>query len=176
MSGFVCLLRAIGPVTHAKMSMAALRESCEAAGFGDVATALNTGNLLLTASQPAAAVRTRVQALVDGFGIDSEVFIRTPAELAGLVGANPFAQAAQDHPSAFAVCFFHDMRQWPDWLAGYDGPERLAPVGKHLLIDYGARISESKLQVEKRIGKKMTMRNWNTVATLARRAAGLESG
>jgi len=42
MAVFVCLLRAIGPVTHTKMSMAALRERCEAAGFEEVATVLNT--------------------------------------------------------------------------------------------------------------------------------------
>lgn len=176
MAAFVCLLRAIGPVTHASMSMAALRQKVEAEGFGEVATVLATGNLLLTARAPAAEVRARVQDVVDSFGIDSEVFIRTPQQLASLVASNPFAEAAEHHPSAFGVCFFHEMRQWPDWLAGYRGPERLAPLGDHLFVDYGTRISESRLQVEKRIGAKMTMRNWNTVVTLAKRAAVLGNG
>lgn len=156
--------------------MAALRQKVETEGFGEVATVLATGNLLLTARAPAAEVRAKVQATVDSFGIDSEVFIRTPQELAEVVRSNPFAEAAEHHPSAFGVCFFHKMQQWPGWVGLYEGPERLAPFGDHLFVDYGTRISESKLQVEKRIGTKMTMRNWNTVATLAKRAAALGNG
>jgi uncharacterized protein (DUF1697 family) len=175
MAAFVCLLRAIGPVTHAKMSMAALRQGCEVAGFGNVATVLATGNLLLTSALPAPKVRAAVQGVVDGFGVDSEVFVRTPRELAEVVASNPFSEAAREHPSAFGVCFFHDMRQWPDWLAGYQGPERLATLDNHLFIDYGDRVLASRLQVEKRIGAKMTLRNWNTTVTLAERAAALGS-
>jgi uncharacterized protein (DUF1697 family) len=176
MAGFVCLLRAIGPITHAKMSMAALREKCEAAGFENVATVLNTGNLLLTSDRSAAEVRSAVQDVVDSFGINSEVFIRTPGQLAALVKANPFPDAAKDHPSAFGVCFLHQSPKWPAWVANYDGPEGLATVTSHLCIDYRSQISVSKLDVEKRLGLKMTMRNWNTVVTLAERAKSLAEG
>jgi uncharacterized protein (DUF1697 family) len=175
MAVLVCLLRAIGPVTHAKMSMAALREQCAAAGFGDVATVLNTGNLLLTSDRPAAEVRGKVQELVNGFGINSEVFIRTPRQLADIVKANPFPEAVEHHPSAVGVCFFQRTPQWPDWLANYDGPEALVRISSHLLIDYKGQIAGSRLDVEKRLGIKMTQRNWNTVVTLARKAKGLSN-
>lgn len=167
---YVGLLRAIGPITHAKMSMAALREKCEAAGFGDVATVLNTGNLLLRSDLPAAGVRRRVQEVVDSFGIDSEVFLRTPRQLREVVKANPFPAAAERHPSAYGVCFFQRTPDWPEWLTRYDGPEKLATVTNNLLIDYGGQIAGSKLNVEKRLGATMTMRNWNSVLTLEKRA------
>lgn len=159
MPRFVCLLRAIGPITHAKMSMAALRAACTGSGFGNVATMLATGNLLLDGDGTAAAVRTRVQALVDGFGIRSEVFIRTPRQLTRAVAANPFQDAAADHPSAFGVCFFHRAPERQDWLDSHTGPERLALVGSQLYIDYRSEIATSRLQVEKRFGRSMTMRN-----------------
>ena len=78
MAVFVLLLRAIGPATHAKMSMAALREGCEKIGLSDVTTVGNTGNVICRSSKSASVVRREVQAVVDGFGIRSEVFIRTP--------------------------------------------------------------------------------------------------
>jgi len=176
MAVFVCLLRAIGPVTHAKMSMAALRGECVIAGFQNVATVLNTGNVLLSAERSATEVRSRVQDVVDSFDINSEVFVRTSRQLTDLVKANPFAEAAQDHPSAVGVCFFQRTPPWPDWLISYDGPEVLATIASHLCIDYGTQISTSRLDVEKRLGVSMTMRNWNTVVTLAKRSSALARG
>lgn len=79
MAVFACLLRAIGPATHAKMSMAA--------GFDNVATILATGNLLLTSALPAPKVRAAVQGVVDSFGVDSEVFVRMPRELTEVVAS-----------------------------------------------------------------------------------------
>jgi uncharacterized protein (DUF1697 family) len=170
---YVGLLRAIGPITHARMSMAALREKCEAAGFGNVATVLNTGNLLLTSERSAADVRKVLQVVVDGFAMNSEVFVRTPRQLAALVKANPFPEAASDHPSAFGVCFFQRTPEWPAWVISYDGPERLAAATNHLCIDYRSQIAGSRLDIEKRLGVRMTMRNWNTVVTLAARSQAL---
>lgn len=170
---YVGLLRAIGPITHAKMSMAALRAKCESEGFGDVATVLNTGNLLLTSDRSAAEVRRRVQELVDDFGINSEVFIRTPRQLTEIVKANPFPAAAGGYPSALGVCFFQRTPDWPEWMAHYDGPEKLATVTNHLCIDYCGQIAGSKFNVEKRLGMTMTMRNWNTVLTLEKKARAL---
>ena len=42
----VALIRAIGPVTHAKMRMASLRDACEDLGLEDVVTVGNTGNIV----------------------------------------------------------------------------------------------------------------------------------
>ena len=43
---WIGLLRGIGPTTHAKMPMAALRAACEKAGLEQVQTVLATGNLV----------------------------------------------------------------------------------------------------------------------------------
>jgi uncharacterized protein (DUF1697 family) len=173
MAVFVCLIRAIGPVTHAKMSMAALREGCEAAGLTEVSTVGNTGNILCRSTRSPHAVRKLVQGVVDGFGVGAmcEVFVRTPVQMAHVVEANPFPEAATDHPARLGVCVFHTSPHWPPWVANFDGPERLATVGAHLVVDYPKMTGG--LNVEKLIGARMTQRNWRVFAKLAEKAAAL---
>jgi uncharacterized protein (DUF1697 family) len=166
---FVVLLRAIGPATHPKMSMAALREGAENAGFPAAMTVGNTGNLIVCSEASETDLRDRLQPVVDGFGIRSEVFARSADELATLVAANPFPDAAADHPSAVGVCFFHKAPSWPE-IGSYAGPEAVALVGRHLVVDYRDGAAGSRLDVEKRLGQSMTQRNWRVVANLAAKA------
>jgi uncharacterized protein (DUF1697 family) len=174
MTVFACLLRAIGPVTHAKMPMSALRAKCEAAGFDDVSTYVATGNVLLRSDKNTAAVRKAMQDIVDGFGIDSDVFIRGKSEIAALVRNNPFPEASQKRPQRYGVCFFHEPLEWPSSIVRHPGREVIAPLGSHLCIDYGDGIAAPKLNIERLAGARMTQRNWNTVAGLAAKAAAMD--
>ena len=174
MPAYVALIRAIGPATHVKMRMGALRDACEDLGLEDVVTVGNTGNIVFRSRKGVAGARALVQEAVAGFGLGAgnEVFVRTPAQIAELVGANPFPEAAVDHPAAVGVCSFHAA---PDWtpLRDWPGPERLAMVGAHLVVDYGAQITGSRLTVEKLLGVTMTQRNWKVYAGLAEKVAAL---
>lgn len=173
MTVFACLLRAIGPATHARMSMSALREKCASAGFEDVSTYVATGNVLLRSGKSAVVVQEIVRRIVDGFGVDSDVFVRTKGELAALVRNNPFPEAAEKRAQRYGICFFHKPLRWPAAIRAHAGPEIIVPIGSHLCIDYGGGISASKLNVEKITGARMTQRNWNTVAGLAARTAAM---
>src|SRR5688500_7676276 len=173
MGVYVGLLRAIGPATHAKMSMGALRQACERAGLEDVTTHGNTGNVICRSNKSAAQVRALVQQVVDGFGIRSEVFVRTPRQMAAVVRANPFPDAAKDRPAEVGVCSFHKTPSWPQVVETFNGPQRLATVGAHLIVDYPASISGSRLDIERLVGARMTMRNRRVFATLAEKAAEL---
>jgi uncharacterized protein (DUF1697 family) len=175
MAVFVCLVRAIGPASHAVMSMADLRAGCEAAGLEDVATHGNTGNLICRSRKRAHAVRRMVQDVLDGFGIGEtcEVFVRTPVQMAHVVSANPFPDAAAERPQHVGVCVFHNSPRWPAWVKDYEGPPRLATVGAHLVVDYPGGVA-SGFDVEKRIGARMTQRNWRVFASLAEKAAALD--
>lgn len=171
MAVYIALIRAIGPVTHARMGMAALRQACEDAGLAEVRTVGNTGNVIFRSRAALATARNTVQAAVNGFGLDNEVFVRTPAEMAAVVAANPFPQIALERPSEMGVCAFHSAPDWSPVLRDWDGPELLATEGAHLVVAYPEGISTSKLQIEKRLGAKMTMRNWKVFAGLAAKAA-----
>ena len=180
MAVYAGLIRAIGPVTHAKMKMAALRDACEQAGLADVATVGNTGNVIFRFGGNAAAARKALQAVVDGFGLGpaNEVFVRTPEQMAEVVAANPFPQAVAERPSEIGVSSFHEVpADWSPLTRDYRGPEEIAVVGAHLVVAYvpGAA-SASKLQIEKALGARMTQRNWKVFAGLAEKAAALAKG
>jgi uncharacterized protein (DUF1697 family) len=170
MASWVALIRAIGPVTHARMKMAALREACAAAGLAEVETVGNTGNILLCSDLPRQEVRALVQSVVAGFGLDNEVFLRDPGEMAEVVAANPFPDQARERPAELGVCSFHTAPDWTPVTRDYQGPERVAAIGTHLVVAYEA-ISGSRLRIEKRLGVTMTMRNWTVFARLAEKVA-----
>ena len=164
MTVYVALLRAIGPISHATMRPAALRDRAEEAGFTDPVNYLATGNLIFGSPKSVAAVKREITDLVEGFGLKtSEVFIATKAQIKTIVNADPFPAASKDHPARVGVCFFHKTVDWPDTLLDPRSPEKVAAVGSAVVIDYGRGITASKLNVEKLTGERMTQRNWNTV-------------
>jgi uncharacterized protein (DUF1697 family) len=163
MTRYVALLRAIGPITHAKMPLAELTRRLG----GDALNVGNTGNILFSSDASSADARQAVSAAVQSFGLDTEVFIRTRRQLQMLAGASPFPQAQKQWPSALGVCFFHKAPVWPAAYRDYAGPEKLMMFSNHLIVDYGGRITGSKLMIEKATSARMTQRNWSTVLRIA---------
>ena len=166
MTVYVALLRAIGPGTHEVMRPSALRDKAEEAGFIDPVNYLATGNLIFGSGKGAAAVKREITALVESFGLTtSEVFIATRSEIEKIVAADPFLAATTDHPAQVGVCLFHEALDWPPAMMKPAGLEKVAAVGRALVIDYGAAAATvpSKLNVEKLAGARMTQRNWNTI-------------
>lgn len=170
MTVYAALLRAIGPVSHAIMRPAALRDRAEAAGFTDPVNYLATGNLIFGSNKSAAVVQREITALIEGFGLTtSEVFIVTRPQIKAVIEADPFPKATEHHPARVGVCFFHATMDWPETLLDPCGPEKAAAVGSAVVIDYGPGEAPSSLNVEKLTGAKMTQRNWNTVLGIWRR-------
>jgi len=161
MTRYLALLRAIGPATHAKMPLRALAERIEGAvNIG------NTGNIILAAAS-AAEAKALVSKAVAGFGLDSDVFIRSRRQMQMLVNLSPFPEAQAKWPNALGVCFFHKAPAWPAAYRHYAGPEHLMMFSNHLIVDYGGQITGSRLTIEKTTGARMTQRNWSSVLRLA---------
>lgn len=174
MNRFVALIRAIGPSTHAKMSMRDLTEACRRTGFTEARSWITTGNLVLDTAGTEKDAETMVGEALRSFGLTNEVVIRTSDELAAIIAANPFPDAVRDRASELAVCFVKDPGRGFDGLDRPSGRERLVRVGSDLVVDYAGQISKSKLlpsAIERRTGARLTFRNWNTLIRLARMAA-----
>jgi uncharacterized protein (DUF1697 family) len=176
---YIALLRAIGPATHAKMPMADLREGCVAAGLKDVATYINTGNVICRSAALAPTVRRKIAGVLARFGLANDVFIRTPAELQSVVKANPFPEAAAARPNHLVALFLHENpdAQLAAALSAHKGPEKIVCVGREVYVDYVEGVGKSKIApgvIERRLKLSGTARNWNTVLTLEAmaRAAG----
>jgi uncharacterized protein (DUF1697 family) len=157
-----------------QLAKAELIAAAESLGYTEVRTLLASGNLVFEAGDAAAETIERdLHAAVDTlYGLKSEVFVRTLADLEAVIAANPFPDAAEAHPNWLLVTFHH--APFPAALLdavadGYDGPERLAAHGRELFVEYPESIGHSKLEP---ITRKLkfphgTGRNWNTVTKLA---------
>jgi uncharacterized protein (DUF1697 family) len=100
---YVAFLRGINLGPTNKVSMPRLRELAESLGYTDAVTYINSGNLILTATDPAATIGQRLHAALAGeLGLKVDVAVRTPARLATIVAENPFPDG---DPSYVTVAF-----------------------------------------------------------------------
>ena len=171
MSRYVLLVRGVNVGGRQRLAMADLRRLLEGLGYTGVATALQSGNAVLTADgQSAADVAAAAEAALAGL-LPVQVLCRSAAELADLVAANPLADVATD-PSRYLVVFLAGQPA-PDRLAGLD-PDWHAPdvyrVGDRALYQWcpggQARTRLTQAFWERRLGTTATVRNWSTVTRL----------
>lgn len=165
MTRWAALLRAVNVGGTGKLPMAELTVLCEELGFAGVRTWIASGNVVFASDLDEAGVRTALEdALLARYGKPIGVLVRSAAELAALVAANPWP----DRPGNRVVALFTDA---PLSLEGLRGQrdERLALGPRALFIDYGEGMADSKLVVP--ASKTGTARNMNTVAKLAKLAA-----
>src|SRR5436190_17854839 len=85
--------------------MPELREALEGAGFEDVATYLQSGNVVLSSRLSAAKVGRRAEDLVaERFALEIPVVVRTARQIATVVKLNPLGDVATD-PKRYQVSF-----------------------------------------------------------------------
>ena len=159
MATHVALLRGINVGGHKMLSMAALRETLEGAGYKDVKTLLQSGNVVFTAKK-----KVSEAALEKLAGTD--VIVRSAAEVQSVIDANPFPAEAKKDPGHLLVMFLKEPAsvklEWP-------GPERIHTNGRELYLYYPNGAGRSKLTgawIEKKLGTRGSARNWNTVGKI----------
>ena len=89
----IALLRGINVGGHKIIPMAKLKAIFESAGFKNVVTFIQSGNVLFDATATdVEALRTKVEKmLVDALGYDVPAIIRSANEMKKIVAKNPFA-------------------------------------------------------------------------------------
>lgn len=172
MPTWVALLRAVNLGAHNKVSMPKLREALTGAGFTDVRTYVNSGNVVLGSSlRSAAKVGTAVHDVIaEHFGVDTPVMMRTGPQLAKVLAWNPFPDAAADHPHLVAVLHLSGepaAAAVKTLLAGDYAPVRVAHRGAEVVVDWHERSGRPKVdRALKKLGVDATARNWRTLAAL----------
>jgi uncharacterized protein (DUF1697 family) len=168
----VLLLRGINVGSGNRISMAPLRERLTEAGFGEVRTYLQSGNVVvsseLSGDQLAAECRRHIS---EGFGLSIDVLARTAEELAEVVRRDPLAGVAAD-PKRYQVsfCSAEPDDELLERLNALAAPsERLVAVGREIYGWYPDGAGRSRLAAElsgRRMAVTATTRNWRTVTTL----------
>jgi len=168
----IVLLRGINLGSHNRIAMPALREALDEAGFDDVRTYVQSGNIALSSTLPPAKLAAKCRRLIaDGFGLDIDVLVRTRAQLAAVVKRNPLDGVATD-PKRYQVTFLsaRPSRKLVEELTALaSGEERFAAHGRELYAWHPAGVARSKLWARlagKGLGMTATSRNWATVTKL----------
>ena len=178
MPTWVSLLRAINLGKRNQVPMPALREALANAGFSDVRTYVQSGNVIARSPhRTPAKVAERITALVkDEFGLDVPVIVRGPEQLDQVIAANPYPVAAAERPTILHVMFLACVPK-ADAVQELHTDEMTKDVcrvvGDNLYIDYGTGVHGNRLTaayLSKRLGVDGTARNWRTVTTLAEMA------
>jgi uncharacterized protein (DUF1697 family) len=167
---YVALLRGINVGGNNRIVMKELAEAFRRAGYADVSTYINSGNVLFSAdSRPTPEA---LEALItDAFGLEIAVLVRSHDEIAAVVAEAP--KELDDARVRPDVYFLRDSLSPADALAAMPEPhpdvDRLW-AGPGVL--YTTRVTElaSKSRLTKVVGTKlyreMSVRNWNTTRKL----------
>jgi uncharacterized protein (DUF1697 family) len=177
MAVHVALLRGINLGPSRRVAMADLRALLAEAGYGDVRTLLQSGNVVLSGTAKPEAVAAALETLLaERFGMDIPVVVRSRAQLAAVVQHSPLGDVAKD-PKKYVVTF---MSGKPDAsfvrsiADGDHAPEQFAAHGRELYTWHPNGIQKSKLARlvgDKRLGVTATARNWATVTKLLEMAS-----
>lgn len=165
----IALLRAVNVGGTGKLPMADLRALCEKAGFRDVRTYIQSGNVVFSTTMAAGKAKAALEAaLAARIGKPVRVLLRTADELDAVLAANPFPDAA---PNQLLVTFLDDAPPASS-LAGWKipGRERMALVGRELFIHFPDGMGPSKLKIP--FADVGTGRNLNSVRALLAMARG----
>jgi uncharacterized protein (DUF1697 family) len=169
---WVALLRAVNLGAHNKVPMPRLRAVLADAGFTDVRTYVNSGNVVLgsTLRSPAKVGQAVHDVIAEHFGVDTPVIMRTGAQLAAVQDWNPFPDAAAERPHLVAVLHLSgepEAARVETFLAGDYAPVRVAHRGEEVVVDWHERFGRPKVDTAlKKLGVDATARNWRTLTAL----------
>ena len=179
--------RGINVGKHNRVPMAELRPKLAAAGYNDPVTILQSGNIIVTANQPAnadtvdrpagsagaAAVANAVrQLLADEFDVHVPCVARLAADIETILERNPLRHIADDG-SRYLVNFLSEepRPEAIDRLLNADhGPEILHVEGTEAYVWAPDGIKALRLSyshLERHFGVTATARNWNTLERIA---------
>jgi len=174
MATWVVLLRGVNVGGANRLAMSDLRDLVGSLGHSEVATYIQSGNVVLKSPRDdRAAVAAEIcDGIRSSFGLGVSAVLRTPGELRAAIATNPFRAEAQADAGHVHITFLSSAPE-PDRVAQLEAdrfmPDRFALIGSELYLHYPNGAGRSKMNLdyfEKRLGVRGTARNLNTVAKL----------
>lgn len=165
MTAYVALLRGVNLLGVSTLRMADLKAIAGKLGLKNAGTYIASGNLLFTSGKAEEPLRRALEKEIRAhMGREVRVMLRTAAEMAEVVAANPFT----DSPGKNVQAFFLNEAPPTDLLdsARNQDDERIAPGPREVFVAYGEKgIGKSRLRLP--AAETGTARNMNTVRKLA---------
>ena len=175
MTRYVALLRGINVGGKNAVPMPALKAAFEGAGFEDVLTYIQSGNVLFSApSSSQAELTRRLEGLIrKAFAhYDASVVLRSRSQMRTVVEKRPKGFGSEPATYRYDVLFLKPSLPAKEVLAvaqPKEGVDRIwAGTGVVYFSRLTSRATSSRLSklISLPIYKNMTIRNWNTTAKL----------
>lgn len=174
MNRYVALLRGINVGGNHMIPMAALKTCFEAQRLRQVATYIQSGNVLFTADADPAALTARIErALSTTFGFAVPVVVRSSEQMTAVVQRAPAEFGTRPTEYRYDVFFLKAPFTVDEAMTGMTttpGVDRVWPGDE---VVYFSRLIQRAAESQmariagRPISKSMTIRNWNTTRTLA---------
>jgi uncharacterized protein (DUF1697 family) len=172
MARLIALLRAVN-VGGRTLPMAELRALCAGIGWEDVETYIQSGNVVFAAPGEPEALEALLEAAVKSrFGFHSDVMVRSAAQWAKLLAANPFEAESQAESNRVLVGVPKTKLEAgaaKAIAAKAVAGERVEEAGGALWFHYPAGAGTSKITpslIDRAAGSPVTARNWRTMLKL----------
>lgn len=174
MATWISILRGINVSGHKSVKMDALRKSYEALGFQDVATYVQSGNVVFTCENTTANTleKSIIEQIEKEFGFDVPVIVMSADNLNHVIDNNPFTKDYDKDKSFFYVTFLASKPKDFDLNA----IEEKARNGEEIFVTEDAvylycpgGYGRTKLNnnfLEKKLQVRATTRNWKTTNVL----------
>lgn len=169
---FVVLLRGINVSGANKVPMAELRTACTKDGMSDVATYIQSGNIVICASGSTESIEAQFEKLLEKkFKVSVPVIVRRASDWPAYIKGNPFPRESESAPNAVMMAL---SKKTPDAKAleqlreRATAGEKVAQSGDAIWIHFANGVADSKLfrNFDKLVGSPVTTRNWRTVLKL----------
>lgn len=172
---YIALLRGINVSGQKNIRMEKLRASFAALGFSDVATYIQSGNVVFKAAKtdPVKLAAQITQKILADFGFDVPVLVKSAAELAAVLKMNPLLKPTGLNEAKLHVTFLSATA--PKDTAAILKPiaaksEMFAVTGREIYLYCPEGYGATKLAngvIEKKLSVQATTRNWKTVGILS---------
>ena len=163
MPRYAVLLRGINLGSTNKIAMADLRELLAEAGFADVRTHLNSGNVVLSATSVPGRIIEK--AIAERTGLTVPCVVLTARKLRAIVDGHPFAAVATNGSRMMA----HVLGAAPDadtLAAALARDPDNARSGPGVIYQWCPDGLLKAPAVTEKLGVLVTARNWNTITKL----------
>lgn len=174
MKHYVALLRGINVGGNNLIRMPALKACFEAQGFRDVATYIQSGNVLFAAGRGNQKTLTaRIEAaLSTTFAYRARIVLRSSTEMTGIVNGAPRGFGSRPTDYRYDVIFLKEPLTSEQALAHVSAKDGVDAVAAGEGVLYFSRLISKATQsrlgrlVSTPVYKDLTIRNWNTTVKL----------
>lgn len=174
MKTYLVLIRGVNVGGNSKVSMAELRGALADAGFMNVATYINSGNVILQSDQTPENVKAQINALLQndfGLGELNKVLVLSQEQLQQVVDNKPkdFGDSPDKYYSDVIFLMDLDVAAAMTVFDPREGVDVIWP-GKGVIYSQRLGAERTKSRLNKIIAspyyKSMTIRTWNTTVKL----------